>query len=80
MDISMRNMSDLLAKCYSKLKKDDVLIELVKSNQKKLSVENNDNNNKVKATLYKSQNKELADILKQKEKFQRKLVTIQPSI
>lgn len=71
---------DLLAKCYSKLKKDDVLIELVKSNQKKLSVENNDNNNKVKATLYKSQNKELADILKQKEKFQRKLVTIQPSI
>ncbi|WP_046757981.1 tetratricopeptide repeat protein [Kordia jejudonensis] len=67
---------NLLAECYQKLKKDEKLIELVKSNQKKLSIEINDNNNKVKATLYKSQNKELADILKQKEKFQQKLLYI----
>ncbi|WP_430409442.1 tetratricopeptide repeat protein [Kordia sp.] len=67
---------DLLAACYRKLKKDEKLIELVKSNQKKLSIEINDNNNKVKVSLYKSQIKELADVLKRKEKFQHKLLYI----
>ncbi len=65
---------DLLAACYRKLKKDEKLIELVKSNQKKLSIEINDNNNKVKVSLYKSQIKELADVLKRKEKIQHKLL------